>query len=106
MADEANSHYFAMLDQLIEGHQWIQKHLGVKPRSGWAIDPFGHSPSMTYLLKGAGLSNIVIQRVHYAVKKHFAQQQTLEFLWRQSWGECGQETPGLNTEREKLTEDK
>nr|XP_020478113.1 alpha-mannosidase 2 [Monopterus albus] len=85
MADEANSHYFAMLDQLIEGHQWIQKHLGVKPRSGWAIDPFGHSPSMTYLLKGAGLSNIVIQRVHYAVKKHFAQQQTLEFLWRQSW---------------------
>ncbi|XP_029025296.1 alpha-mannosidase 2 isoform X2 [Betta splendens] len=85
MADEANSHYFALLDQLIEGHQWIQKHLGVKPSSGWAVDPFGHSPSMTYLLKGAGLKNMLIQRVHYAVKKHFAQKQTLEFLWRQSW---------------------
>ncbi|XP_053266802.1 alpha-mannosidase 2 [Pleuronectes platessa] len=85
MADEANSHYFALLDQLIEGHQWIQRHLGVKPRSGWAVDPFGHSPSMAYLLKGAGLSNMVIQRVHYAVKKQFAQQQTLEFQWRQSW---------------------
>ncbi|XP_040914399.1 alpha-mannosidase 2 isoform X2 [Toxotes jaculatrix] len=85
MADEANSHYFALLDQLIEGHQWIQKHLGVKPSSGWAVDPFGHSPSMTYLLKGAGLSNMVIQRVHYAIKKHFARQQTLEFLWRQNW---------------------
>ncbi|XP_060924027.1 alpha-mannosidase 2 [Limanda limanda] len=85
MADEANSHYFALLDQLIEGHQWIQRHLGVKPSSGWAIDPFGHSPSMAYLLKGAGLSNMVIQRVHYAVKKQFAQQQTLEFQWRQSW---------------------
>ncbi|KAL6096382.1 man2a1 [Pungitius sinensis] len=85
MADEANSHYFALLDQLIEGHQWIQRHLGVRPSSGWAVDPFGHSPSMAYLLKGAGLSNMVIQRVHYAVKKQFAQQQTLEFLWRQSW---------------------
>lgn len=85
MADEANSHYFALLDQLMEGHQWLQTHLGVKPRSGWAVDPFGHSPSMTYLLKGAGLSNMVVQRIHYSVKKHFAKQQTLEFLWRQSW---------------------
>uniref|UniRef100_A0A3P8RND0 Glycoside hydrolase family 38 N-terminal domain-containing protein n=1 Tax=Amphiprion percula TaxID=161767 RepID=A0A3P8RND0_AMPPE len=87
MADEANSHYFALLDQLMEGHQWLHRHLGVTPSSGWAIDPFGHSPSMTYLLKGAGLQNMVIQRVHYAVKKHFARQQTLEFLWRQTWGE-------------------
>lgn len=85
MADEANTHYFALLDQLMEGHQWLQTHLGVTPSSGWAIDPFGHSPSMTYMLKGAGIRNMVIQRVHYAVKKHFARQRMLEFLWRQSW---------------------
>uniref|UniRef100_A0AAR2KW55 mannosyl-oligosaccharide 1,3-1,6-alpha-mannosidase n=1 Tax=Pygocentrus nattereri TaxID=42514 RepID=A0AAR2KW55_PYGNA len=85
MPDEANTHYFALIDQLLEGHQWLERNLGVKPRTGWAVDPFGHSPTQAYLLKQAGLSNMLIQRVHYSVKKHFASQKTLEFFWRQNW---------------------
>ncbi|KAK2490192.1 hypothetical protein MC885_016931, partial [Smutsia gigantea] len=85
MPDEANSHYFALIDQLIEGHQWLEKNLGAAPRSGWAVDPFGHSPTMPYLLRRANLTSVLIQRVHYAIKKHFAATHSLEFMWRQTW---------------------
>lgn len=85
MTDEANAHYFAMIDQLIEGHQWLERNLGVTPRSGWAVDPFGHSATMPYLLKKANLTSMLIQRVHYSIKKHFASTRSLEFMWRQAW---------------------
>lgn len=85
MSDEATTYYPSVIDQLMEGHQWVLENLDTKPVSGWVIDPFGHSGTMPYLWKQAGMQNMVIQRVHQAIKATLASQNALEFNWRQNW---------------------
>jgi alpha-mannosidase len=69
MTDEANSHIYAMLDQLIEGHQWLKTYLNITPRSGWSVDPFGHGSTVPYLLASSGFEGTIIQRIHYGWKQ-------------------------------------
>lgn len=86
MNDEANSHWISIIHQLTDGHQWLQQHLNYTPKSSWSVDPFGMSATQPFLLKETGLKNMLIQRVHYSVKKQLAKQTHLEFMWRQLWG--------------------
>lgn len=58
----------------------------IEPSTGWSVDPFGHSPTMAYLLKQSDIKSMVIQRVHYGLKQHLAKQKNFEFQWRQGWG--------------------
>ncbi|XP_008793783.2 alpha-mannosidase 2 [Phoenix dactylifera] len=85
MNDEANSHYFAIIEQMTEGNTWLNDTIGVVPKNSWAIDPFGYSATMAYLLRRMGFRNMVIQRTHYELKKELALQRNLEYIWRQSW---------------------
>lgn len=85
MTDEANAHYYSIVMQLFEGHEFLSNHLNYTPTSHWSIDPFGISPTVVYIMQRAGLSHSAIQRVHYSVKKHLASTRQLEFQWRQLW---------------------
>ncbi|KAF5292288.1 hypothetical protein FQA39_LY03322 [Lamprigera yunnana] len=85
MNDEANSHWISIIHQITEGHQWLEAHLNYTPKSHWSIDPFGMSATQPLLLKHMGFQNMLIQRVHYSVKKQLALEKNLEFRWKQSW---------------------
>ena len=82
--DEANTQLYAMEIQLQEGHDFIRQTLGEEfiPKYAWSIDPFGYSPTMAFLLNKYGFEGMLIQRVHYAVKKELAKRKHLEFMWR------------------------
>uniref|UniRef100_A0A1L8DR70 Alpha-mannosidase n=1 Tax=Nyssomyia neivai TaxID=330878 RepID=A0A1L8DR70_9DIPT len=90
MNDEANAHWISILQQLTEGLTWLKVHLNTTPISSWAIDPFGYTPTMPYILKGSGMKHLLIQRTHYSVKKLMAKNQNLEFRWRQIWDRNGE----------------
>ena len=89
MTDEATTHYYAIVDQMVEGHQWVKDTLGVVPKNSWSVDPFGHSSSMAYLLNRAGFDNMVTLRVHMGVKDMLQRKQAHEFMWRQHWDAKG-----------------
>ncbi|KAL4226183.1 Alpha-mannosidase 2 [Mactra antiquata] len=85
MPDEAITHYSPVIDQLIEGHQWLWENLGVKPRNNWANDPFGYSSTFPYLWKKSGMENMVILRIHQGIKSTLIENQALEFVWKPLW---------------------
>lgn len=67
----------------------MKNNLGLTPKSGWSIDPFGHGSTVPYLLKMSGISAAIIQRIHYAWKQWLAERQMGDFLWRQNWDSDG-----------------
>lgn len=75
MTDEANVHVYAMVDQLIEGHQWLRETLNYTPTTGFSIDPFGQGSTLPYLLASSGFEGTIIQRIHYAWKQFLAKMQ-------------------------------
>ncbi|KAL1538616.1 Alpha-mannosidase 2x [Salvia divinorum] len=85
MNDEANSHFFAIIEQMTEGNMWLNETVGVIPKNSWSIDPFGYSSTMAYLLRRMGFENMLIHRTHYELKKELSWHKNLEYVWRQSW---------------------
>ena len=87
--DEASPHYFSLVDQMIEGHYWVKRNLGVVPETSLSFDQFGYSASIPYLMKLAGIKNVLIKRTHRGVKQLMGQNHWMTFNWRQFWDPKG-----------------
>lgn len=64
MSDEVFIFYYFIIDQLMEGYQWILENFYVKFKNSWVIDSFGYFGIVFYLWKKVGLENMVIQRIY------------------------------------------
>ncbi|OAE30812.1 hypothetical protein AXG93_857s1150 [Marchantia polymorpha subsp. ruderalis] len=85
MHDEAATHYLDMIDQTTFGHLYLKRELGVIPKHGWQIDPFGHSAVQAYLLGAElGFESMYAARIDYQEKKVRHADKTLEMIWRAS----------------------
>ncbi|KAK1746267.1 lysosomal alpha-mannosidase [Skeletonema marinoi] len=87
MHDEAATHYMGMIDQTTLGHQFLLKELGVVPKVGWQIDPFGHSATQGGLLTA---------QIHYVDLQNRQAAAECEGLWKSApdnssvfWGLTG-----------------
>lgn len=83
MVDEATTTYFAIIDQLIEGHQWLNHFTNIIPQHGWSVDVFGHSATLPYIISTAGITDMVILRAHYSWKAFLAKMKWFDFYWEQ-----------------------
>lgn len=51
MHDEASTHYNSIIDQHSFGAEFLREQFGdcARPKTGWQIDPFGHSREVASL---------------------------------------------------------
>jgi alpha-mannosidase len=85
MHDEAATHFIDMIDQTTLGHRFLLDEFEFVPKTGWQIDPFGHSATQAALLTSeVGLGGLFFARIDHADNDNRRANKALEFLWRAS----------------------
>jgi alpha-mannosidase len=85
MHDEASTHYMGMIDQTTLGHTFLKNELGVIPRVGWQLDPFGHSSTQASLMTSRmGFDALYFGRIDYQDLQLRQLEQECEGLWNAS----------------------
>jgi len=85
MHDEAATHFMGMIDQTTTGHEFLKRELGVVPKVGWQLDPFGHSATQASLLTyKMGFDALYFGRIDYQDLRLRQLERSCEGLWNAS----------------------
>jgi hypothetical protein len=86
MPDEALNTYYALVQTLTRGHEWIRDTFGVEhlPKTAWRIDPFGLSTTMTKIYHNAGFEDTIIMRIPFNIASDLRKNKTMEIMWQTS----------------------
>ena len=65
MHDEACTHYDDMINNIMEGLEFLEQEFGYVPSIGWHVDPFGHSNTNPRLFSDMGFDAWWFARIDY-----------------------------------------
>ncbi|KAI6214400.1 Alpha-mannosidase 2 [Aphelenchoides besseyi] len=85
MTDEATPYFWATIDNIVEGQQFVREELNATVKNSWSVDPFGHGAMTPYLLSLSGVNNLVVGRLDKHVKEKLIEHRALLFSWAQPW---------------------
>ncbi len=86
MNDEAATHYNSIVDQMTWGFRRLKDEFGDCgiPKTGWQIDPFGHSREQANLFAQMKFDGFFFVRFDYQDQQKRRNNKTLELVWKGS----------------------
>ena len=79
--DEANPIYYDIIDNIRIGHQFLLEEFGIKPKSAYFLDSFGHNAGNAHIVSQMDFDNLVLGRMHNDYLDLMKNKKFLEFNW-------------------------
>ncbi|XP_060520800.1 lysosomal alpha-mannosidase-like [Cylas formicarius] len=86
MNDEGVTNYQSIIDQMTWGLRILNDTFGEcgVPKTGWQIDPFGHSNEMASIFARLGFDGVFLGRIDFQDKFQRLEDKSMEMVWRGS----------------------
>jgi hypothetical protein len=82
MHDEACTHHDDMMNNMMLGHEFLDREFGFTPKVGWHIDPFGHSNGNPRLFAEMGMDAWFFARIDFQDREKRLKEKSMEWVWK------------------------